>query len=214
MKEEKACEICGSTYKVGKSSVTGQYACNQHRKQLLRKGYIYDSRKNKHEDTVSIIDGQAYVNIRDKWGEIVKRGMIDIEDVDFCKEHIWNIARDRITTIIDGKTKYLHRLIMNCPDDMYVDHINRDTYDNRKSNLRICTNQENNRNKGLYSHNTSGVAGVVWDKSRNKWKAQIVVDGKCIFLGRFIEKEDAIKSRQEAEIKYFEDYRDYYATEE
>lgn len=213
MQKVKLCEVCGNTYKVYKSSITGQYLCLKHRKQLLKTGQIYDLRKNKYEDTVSIIDGQAYVNIRNKYGEIIKRSIIDIDDLDFCKKHIWTVTRDRISTKIDGKRKYLHRLIMNCPDDMYVDHINRDTYDNRKANLRICTNQENNRNKGLYSHNTSGKTGVVWDKSRNKWKAQIVVNDKCIFLGRFTEKEDAIKARQEAEDKYFGDYRDFYATE-
>ena len=207
---DKACEICGSTNKVCKSTINYLYCCLRHRKQLLKKGYVYDPRKSKYEDIVSIVDGQAYINIRNRLGEIIQRSLIDLEDIDFCKKHIWNIARDRVTTVINGETKYLHRLLTNCPDDMYVDHINRDTYDNRKSNLRICTNQENNRNKGLYSHNSSGCTGVVWDKARNKWKAQIVVNDKCIFLGRFDEKEDAITARRLAEIKYFGEYRDFY----
>ena len=57
------------------------------------------------------------------------------------------------------------------------------------------------------SNNTSGITGVYWKKDRNKWGARIVVNGKCIYLGYFANKEDAIKIRKEAEIKYFGEYR-------
>lgn len=58
--------------------------------------------------------------------------------------------------------------------------------------------------------NTSGVTGVTWDKSRDKWMATIGLKGKRIFLGRFDKKEDAIKAREKAEKKYFKPIIDKY----
>lgn len=56
------------------------------------------------------------------------------------------------------------------------------------------------------STNTSGVKGVHYDKDRNKWKSEICVNNKKIMLGRFENKDDAIKARCDAEIKYFGEY--------
>lgn len=102
----------------------------------------------------------------------------------------------------------MHRLVMGCQrfDEKYVDHINHDRFDNRKHNLRICTNFQNNANKGLRKDNTSGYTGVVLDKRTNKWIAQIIIDRKHIHLGVFKEKEDAIKARKEAEEKYYGEF--------
>lgn len=82
-----------------------------------------------------------------------------------------------------------------------IDHINHVPYDNRVSNLREVTNQENQRNR-RYSGNSSGVIGVCFDKARSKWKPHIKVDGTLINLGRFDKLEDAVKARKLAEVKY------------
>lgn len=93
---------------------------------------------------------------------------------------------------------------MNAGPDDYVDHINRNRLDNRKCNLRLCTQQENMRNVGLRSDNKSGVKGVHFCKTRRKWVAQIKVDlNKYLLLGRFLDFDDAIKAREDAEKKYF-----------
>src|SRR5882672_2771828 len=74
---------------------------------------------------------------------------------------------------------HLHRMIMgNPPKNMDVDHINGDTLDNRRENLRICTHAENARNCGARSHNKSGIKGVNFDRKRNKWLALITYNGK------------------------------------
>lgn len=78
----------------------------------------------------------------------------------------------------------MHRLVMNCPKNKYVDHINGDKSDNRISNLRICTIAENNYNKKPYNK-TSKYKGVSWAKDRNKWKSTIKKDGKQILIGSF-----------------------------
>lgn len=100
-------------------------------------------------------------------------------------------------------TTLLHRLIMDCPDGLDVDHLGGvlSRNDNRKYNLRIATVTENTINKGLQSNNTSGCTGVC--KRGDSWYAQIVVNGKHIYLGQYKDKSDAIAARKEAENKYF-----------
>ena len=102
---------------------------------------------------------------------------------------------------------YLHRIITNAPKGYEVDHIDRNTLNNRRENLRICTRQENSRNKTKQRNNTSGYKGVSWDKAKKKWRAFISVDKKQIFLGRYDNIEEAIKARQQADIKYFKEFR-------
>ena len=104
-------------------------------------------------------------------------------------------------------SKYLHRIIMDDPEDFVVDHINRNPLDNRRENLRIVTQQENCMNLTISKNNKSGVPGVCWDKDANKWKAEIRYKYKKINLGRFEKLEDATKARKDAEIKYFGEFR-------
>lgn len=103
--------------------------------------------------------------------------------------------------------KLLHRMIMDCPEDMMIDHINHDKLNNSRNNLRICTNQQNNMNKGKQKNNKSGIIGVHWDKKSEKWKATIRLNGKPIYLGRFDDLEEASQARKDAEIKYFGEFR-------
>lgn len=106
---------------------------------------------------------------------------------------------------VDGKLHLAHRLAWvyehgYMPKE--VDHINHNRADNSISNLREVDRLSNNRNQSIKPSNTSGTTGVYWSKDRNKWVAQISVNDKIIGLGRFIEKDDAIKARKEAEVKY------------
>lgn len=135
--------------------------------------------------------------------------IFDIEDLELVKQYCWSShangyldAKERKT----GRLIRLHRLIMGVKRGMDVDHINHDPRDNRKSNLRVATRAQNNMNIRIQKNNTSKVTGVVFDKARNKWKAQIGVNYKNIVLGRFDTKEEAIHARQEAEKKYFGEF--------
>ena len=102
--------------------------------------------------------------------------------------------------------KLLHRIIMGEPEDLVVDHINGDPLDNRRENLRIVTQQQNNMNVSMNKRNKSGVAGVCWDKTSNKWRAEIMYKKKSIYLGRFDNLEEAGKARKDAEMKYFGEF--------
>lgn len=131
----------------------------------------------------------------------------DLEDYDKIKDYCWCVDKYGYVRGNVYKTKIkLHRLITDCHKDMVVDHINHNKLDNRKNNLRICDQHRNNMNRSLLPSNTSGVTGVTFDKSKNKWSAQIGYKGKNIYLGRFDFFEDAVKARKEAEEKYFGEY--------
>ena len=100
----------------------------------------------------------------------------------------------------------MHRLIMDAPGGQWVDHINGNGLDNRRSNLRFCTPSENTINSGMRRDNTSGVKGVLWVKRFNRWYAVISKDKVHIHLGSFRDKSDAIAARKRGEIKYFGEF--------
>ena len=133
----------------------------------------------------------------------------DKDDYQKIKEYTWYLDKDGYVIAYEsntGKTIRFHRLVMNCPEGMYVDHIFHKVTDNRKSQLRGVTCSQNNMNRGISKNNTSSVTGVSWHKARNKWKAYITINGKTKHLGFFINKEDAIQARLEAEKKYFGEF--------
>ena len=104
----------------------------------------------------------------------------------------------------------MHRIVMEVEKDMVVDHINRVKHDNRKDNLRICSQKENSRNLKISINNTSGVTGVCFNKSNNRWRATIGINGKRIHLGYFANKQDAIEARLKAELELFGEYSPNY----
>jgi len=89
---------------------------------------------------------------------------------------------------------------------VFIDHIDHDLTNNRKSNLRACTCRENTMNKNLAINNKSGKTGVC-KESTGKWCAYITENNKNIKLGRFNDFESAYKARIEAEIKIFGEFQ-------
>lgn len=140
--------------------------------------------------------------------------LVDIEDFGKVKNICWskNGAGYLTGNAGDNRTVMLHRYIMDCPDDMDVDHKHGSStkFDNRRSNLRIGTKAENMRNTQKPITNTSGYKGVYWNKSRQLWVAQIACGinskngkKKCYYLGSYKNIEDAIAARKAGEEKYF-----------
>lgn len=80
-----------------------------------------------------------------------------------------------------------------------VDHINGDRHDNRLSNLRAVTREENMKNKCISICNSSGKTGVSWDSSRNKWAAYGGIRYKKVYIGRFATLSDASDARDKWE---------------
>lgn len=97
----------------------------------------------------------------------------------------------------------MHRLILGKKASKYTDHINGNKLDNRRVNLRACTNAQNMRNIPAKKQNTSGFKGVTWQEDCRRWKAQIKVNYKNIHVGIFKVKEDAARAYNDAALKYF-----------
>lgn len=129
--------------------------------------------------------------------------LIDATDLALVQKHTWCVARIRnyyyAVTSINRKRVYLHRLLMQPISSEVVDHINRNTLDNRRVNLRKCSHAENMQNRKLQENNMSGHPGVWKEAAKKKWKAKIQRNGKIIYLGSFASKDAAIAARMEAE---------------
>ena len=138
--------------------------------------------------------------------------LFDKEDYKLIKNYCWCInegyvaAKERST----GKYIRLHSLIMHPGKNEVVDHINHDTRNNCKNNLRICSQANNAKNTSRKKNNTSGISGVTWHKQRNKWQANINVSGRRIHLGVFTSKADAIRTRVKAELEFYKEYAPTY----
>jgi hypothetical protein len=134
-----------------------------------------------------------------------KFAMVDDEDFVEFSCFKWRAQPDRtrafyVVRNVGRKSFLLHREIMSAPKGYVVDHINHDTLDNRRGNLRICTYSQNGFSRNsLNKDNTSGVRGVSFYK--NRWVASAKYGGKLVYLGRFKNKEDAIRARKESDRK-------------
>ena len=92
-------------------------------------------------------------------------------------------ARGRVGQ--DRRKTLLHRYILKPPPEVLIDHVNKNGLDNRKENLRLVTPSQNSQNKRVKVTNLSGYKGVHYDKTKNKWRVMIQVDGQARHVGKF-----------------------------
>jgi len=104
-------------------------------------------------------------------------------------------------------TEFMHRRIMGAKGGEVVDHVDHNTLNNMRSNLRLVTYSQNAMNRLNKNSNLSRKTGVIWHKSHQKWMARITENGNSRYLGYYDNVEDAIKARENAEIKYFGKYK-------
>ena len=130
--------------------------------------------------------------------------LIDTEDLEKVKPYYFRkntkgyFVTSPVLRNLD-KCMLLHRLITDCPDGMVVDHINHDKKDDRKSNLRVCTPQQNAMNK-------KSVKGYWYRKDLKVWQAEIICQGVKRIIGCFNTEEEALMARREAEKTYFKEF--------
>lgn len=128
----------------------------------------------------------------------------DLEDYDKIKKYYWyKNDQGYVLAYTQNKTLRMHKLFV---EGQYIDHINSNTSDNRRSNLRVVNKSQNSMNRGLQSNNASGATGVYWHKQSSKWVAFIQINRKHIHLGSFENFEDAVKARKDGEEKYFGEF--------
>lgn len=136
--------------------------------------------------------------------------LVDDEDYDVLNNFKWYPHKDhagatyvnRQERRADGKQYIIimHRVIMNCPKGIFVDHINHDTLDNRKENLRICSVAQNQYNKKK-TRGTSKYKGV--SRAGKKWKSQVAKDYKIHYIGTFETEEKAAEAYNKKALNLF-----------
>jgi hypothetical protein len=136
--------------------------------------------------------------------------IVDDEDYEYLNQWKWHFGSRRyaIRSINCSKKKItMHSLLINCPKHKYIDHINGNPLDNRKINLRLCTTQENQRNRKSNETNKkiSKYKGV--SKSLNKyWRSYIYLNGKQINIGSFKTEIEAAQAYNKKAIELFGEF--------
>ena len=139
---------------------------------------------------------------------------VDDTDFDWLNKSKWQASWSRTTRSYyavrsvrasSGKRSRLrmHTVIAGFPRP---DHINGDTLDNQRRNLRPATRSQNGANARISKRNTSGFKGVSWHKQVKKWVAKIRVNRKLLHLGLFVSAEDAARAYDAAALKYFGEF--------
>ncbi|MCA1021469.1 HNH endonuclease [Halobacillus litoralis] len=203
----RRCSVCDSKHKVTRYK-GGDLLCKKHRRQLDKYGRFKD-RLTTDGNKIVVNQNYAEVYLYNNKGEVADIALIDVSDIDRVKKYNWHLNNSCYVhaNTPEGKLS-LHRLVTDCPEDEVVDHINRNTLDCRKSNLRICTQLENNKNASLRKDNTTGVRGVTQDnKYPNKpFLAYIQSNKKMYRLGRYETLEEAKSVRRKAEKEMYKEF--------
>lgn len=210
MRKIRTCEVCGKTGYAGEVIYIKKriYLCKKHSHQYWRFGETLDNNPLTIMDKNEIIicDNFAKLILLNNNQTIRHEVILDIESLEIVKDIKWSFSG--IYAKCDksryGK-RFMHEFILEKKNDKdVIDHINKNKLDNRKENLRICTNQQNLFNSKLAKNNTSGYTGVRWNGF--SWVAYIKYNNKRINLGSFDNIEDAIRERLKFEKEYFNDF--------
>jgi len=130
--------------------------------------------------------------------------LVDDDDYERLSQWKWCVTKQRNTfyahrgTSVAGvqKTLKMHRVILDCPRGMDIDHIDGNGLNNQKSNLRIVTRRQNNQNR--HDKRTSIYPGVHWYSHANKWRAILGYKGNKICLGTFKSEINAFRAYYDA----------------
>lgn len=149
----------------------------------------------------ALVDEQDYPRVQPrKWG--LSEGYAARKDVAYRE--------------FDGTRYYvgvlMHRFLMDAEPGQFVDHINGDRLDNRRSNLRFCSFQQNLQNRAPLSERIGGSLQSKYkgvgraDSRKNPWRAYIGIDGKSKHLGCFATEEDAARAYDEAAVEAYGEF--------
>lgn len=199
--KQHACDICGRlSHK--KIRLHGYTLCNKHMHQLFNHGKFLDNIQRTNHDLNDYIikDDIAIFNVYNQ--KSIKTGefIIDKEDLELIRYKKWRYSSYGyiVTGSGKGKIKQLSRIIFgedNIPEGYVIDHIDNNPANNRRNNLRCCTQSENVKNLTKSCNNTSGFSGVYYDKNRNKWKGEIKYNSIRLHLKRYDTIKEAVYSR-------------------
>ena len=173
--KNQTCEACG---RVGakKCSALGMYLCNKHWMQYKSYGYLRDNNPRSINDLneINIVNDYALIGLYNQRNEKIYTTIIDAEDVEKVRDKKWRVTIKKgkpyvITGHGAGNQLYLARFLLNYNGEYEVDHIDGNTLNNKKNNLRIVTHQNNVRNLKAKQKNKFGIRGISYDEKYNKY---------------------------------------------
>ena len=133
--------------------------------------------------------------------------LFDIGDYEVVKRYRWHLSkRGYITTKIHRRNVPLHQLLIESEKGFDIDHISRNKLDNRRSNFRVCTHQQNSFNQKIRNTNTTGFMGVSLMKRTGMYEAYIHHNRKKHYLGLYSTALEAAKTRDNAAMRLFGEY--------
>ena len=134
--------------------------------------------------------------------------VVQVDEIDFwtLSHHCWRLDSDGyVIRTVKGRRVALHNEIMRPPNGMMVDHVHGNKLDCRRSQMRVCTHQQNLQNSAISKNNTTGYKGVSKTKS-GKYCAKITVNKKAVNLGEYKTAIEAARAYDIAAIQYFGDF--------
>lgn len=126
--------------------------------------------------------------------------VVDDEDYAELAKFSWSVVGTRHIYACRFRNIRMHRVILNAPPGIIADHIDGDTLNNQRSNLRLATLSQNQRN-AMGRTGTSRFKGVSWHASTGRWRADIKGDGPSVALGEFDREEEAALAYDEAAVR-------------
>lgn len=192
------CNVCGRL-SFRKTSAHGLVWCAKHYRQQKKHGHAIDNNPRTAYDRneIRINDKIAEMDLYDQSNNVIATTIFDAEDVEKIRYTKWKLSSSgyvMYTPKFKGGNKHFSRVILNT--DQFVDHINHNILDNRKSNLRIVTKSQNAINR------TNPPKGVSQMKN-GLWYAYIKINRKMINLGHYSDIEEALWARWFAEKQIF-----------
>lgn len=209
------CEVCNVS-SIEKSvcfrKLYNKYLCDKHYTQILKYGEFKDSNKRGvfDDNEIRLFDTYAEIDTYDQYGNLVETFILDTEDANKLNGRKWRtVYKLDKPYLFSGNQKsekvYFHRLVL--PTNIQVDHINGNTLDNRKINLRAVTIQENMKNLKKKSTNKSGIRGVSFSNRDKGYKCDFTDEKSRFYFKNFERLEQSVYIRYLCEINFLKEFR-------
>ena len=197
--------VCGAPIR-RKDRIYYRCICKSGKETVVRRDHLTNGATTSCGQCEEIINEGSHMRYVCKNG---RSFLFDIADLELISQHCWYVSANGYASTRLKETRRvaeLPRMLLDAPPGINVDHINGNTLDNRRVNLRLATQADNLRNLSLKSSNTSGYKGVSYVARRDKYRAYITLNKKAKHLGYFIEPVEAARAYDKAARFFFGEF--------